>query len=620
MKHCRSLVFGVCLLVAASLCAGCYRHELRRLDRRVAELIRGEQAAWLESSLDHDPNPVPELNVPMDGGRESKIGRGGMDALPAWAAPQTQPAGEENSEAQAPVRMDLRAVLAYAVKHAPDYRSDKESLFLEAISFLSEQHLWGPRFFSTFSTDYAASPEWGDTDQALTLMQNLRVTQRLPYGGEVAATALVNYVDQLRSQSGQTQDGQAGELSVSATVPLLRGAGEAARESLIQAERNLIYAVRRFERARRRLLVDLATDFYSLLQQAVNIENQQRQLEILERQEQRYQALADAGRVAYFEVQRFQTQVLFARSNLEDLMESYAAAVDAFKLRIGMPMSAALEPVPSAVQVPDAVLDPQGAVAAALAHRLDLRNSADGVEDAYRDVRIARNNLLPDLSVNADLTLPTDSDRRHGGFALEPEDGRFAAGMTLDLPLDRQREWLAYRSALVRAEQRERGYRVERDQVVLEVRSAIRQLRRDVVNLEHQQRNVHLAQRRLMEVELKARTVGPEELISATEDLLDAQNRLEEATRNYRQDKLQFLLATGQMRVSAEGQWRAPASLETLIANGQEPQEQVPDQTPPATPPAADDSGVPVGQPATSSQGPIDSKTTETSSGPADED
>lgn len=557
------------LMSAAVLCAGCYRQNLSRLDRRVAELIRQEQAAWLDPSLEHDPAPIPELHVPLDGRPSSASDAeasvaGAREDSGTLGDGRAGGSGDGQVDGLTSAAMDLSAILAYAVRYAPEYRNEKESLFLSAISFLSEQHLWGPRFFSTFSADYSSSPEWGDTDQAVSLVQDLRITQRLPYGGEIAASALVRYVDALRSQSGSATDTQSGDVTVSVTLPLLRGAGEAARDSLVNAERQLLYAVRSFERARRQFLVDIASDFYSLLQQGVNIDNQERQLEVLEGQERRYQALAEAGRVAFFEVQRFQTEVLFSRSNLEDLTESYATAVDRFKLRIGMPVDERLELVPSAVQVPDAALDPANAVQAALANRLDLRNSEDTVEDARRSVRIARNGLLPDMDVSAGLTLPTDSDRQFGGFSLEPEDGSFSAGMTLDLPLDRQREWLDYRSALVRAEQRERGYRVERDQVALDVRSSIRQVERDRFNLEHQRRNVHLAERRLVEVELKARTLGPEQVISATEDLLDAQNRLEEATRNYRQDKLRFLLATGQMRVSADGQWLAPATLELL--------------------------------------------------------
>jgi hypothetical protein len=222
------------------------------------------------------------------------------------------------------------------------------------------------------------------------------------------------------------------------------------------------------------------------------------------------------------------------------------------------------------------MLDPTRGVEIALHERLDLRNTGDGVEDSRRSVRLARNQMLPDLDLRADLRLPTDSARQYGGFDLDPGQGSVGAGLTFDLPLDRRQEWLAYRSSLVRLEQTQRNYQLERDRVALEVRSTIRQVRRDRFNLDLQQRNVALAQRRMVEVDLKARTLGPEQVISATEDLLDAENRLVEARRSYRQNTLQFLLATGQMRISAEGQWMPPARFEHLREDAALPGEPVP--------------------------------------------
>ena len=50
-----------------------------------------------------------------------------------------------------------------------------------------------------------------------------------------------------------------------ADIPLLRGAGLAAREDLIQSERDLIYAARDFEEFRRQFLFDIAREFLDLV-------------------------------------------------------------------------------------------------------------------------------------------------------------------------------------------------------------------------------------------------------------------------------------------------------------------------------------------------------------------
>ena len=72
------------------------------------------------------------------------------------------------------------------------------------------------------------------------------------------------YGDELHGQvlNGNTQTA---DLIFNADIPLLRGAGMVAREDLIQAERNMVYAARDFERFRRTFLFDITTEFLNLV-------------------------------------------------------------------------------------------------------------------------------------------------------------------------------------------------------------------------------------------------------------------------------------------------------------------------------------------------------------------
>ena len=141
--------------------------------------------------------------------------------------------------------------LEYSVKSSPIYRTEKESLFLSTISLLSERHLWGPRFFDTINSTISGTPEAGDHTQVLTIVNELGVTQNLPNGGSISATALTTFVENLRDATTKNENSQTADLILTAKIPLLRGSGTVAKESLIQAERELIYSVREFERFRR---------------------------------------------------------------------------------------------------------------------------------------------------------------------------------------------------------------------------------------------------------------------------------------------------------------------------------------------------------------------------------
>jgi outer membrane protein len=458
--------------------------------------------------------------------------------------------------------LDLEAVLGYAIANGPTYRDQKEELFLTVLSLIIERHLWGPRFFSTITGQVAGTPESGDNDQVLSLIGDIGVTQRLPYGGQVAAAAVADYTSFLQSAATpEPDDTSVTSLELSIDLPLLRGAGRVARDDLIQAERDVVYAARGFERFRREYLVEVANRYFDLLRQRQTIENQREQLRSLERLAERFSALVRAGRQPAFQAERSVQQVLFGRSNLLRRQQQYQTQLDRFKLLIGMPTTQTLVIEPSVIAVPEPQLDPGAAVATALSLRLDLQTDADRLADRQRDVAVAANNTLPDLDLFADVNLRTDRGRDIGGVDFEPGDSTYRAGATLGLPLDRTIEAARLRSAQTLLAREVRRYERRRDEVALQVRDAVRDIRQSRYNLELQERNVELARRRTQGVRLREQSLGPREVIEAQEDLLEALDRRDQAASDLRQSVLQYLLQTGQMRVGPDGQWRAPAGL-----------------------------------------------------------
>ena len=590
----RRMVRKIPLLVLAfasaglAACAG----SLADLDRDVAEMIRQRQARNLgphslgdgEWNLDANPPPYPRsiyaddpptrnppasllpasANTPTltptppttdaEGGPSPRAGETAeLDGDPDAPQPPTPP-----------LALDLDGLLHYAILHSPDYRTEKESLFLAALGLVVERHLWGPRFFAAASSRVSGVPESGDHALALSLLGELTASQRLPYGGTVAASALVDYVHLLRQRSGDgdPRDTQGAQLEASVNLPLLRGAGIVAREPLIQAEREVIYAARDFERFRREFLVEIANTYFNLLRLQQVIENQRRQLDNLERLAERFDALAAAGRVPAFRAEQAQAQVLFGRSNLIIATESYATAVDAFKLTLGMDTRTDLTLLPATIEIPVPDLDPTLAVRTALALRLDLQTTRDLIDDAQRAVAVAGNNRLPDLDVTARVRLPTDPDKDRAGFDLDAGEGSFSAGLSLNQEVFPVPEQVGYRRSLIRLERARRGYRLASDRVALQVRRAIRDIEQARLRVQLQERNVQLAERRAQGVALRERELGPRDVIDAEDDLLRARNQRDTAIASLRQSVLSYLLATGQIRVAPDGTWQVPPGLE----------------------------------------------------------
>lgn len=574
----RKTSIGLSAVFVSLTLVGCYG-SIDRLDQDVAEMIvqRQQLALGQEGISDASVNS-PDPNLAADVYEEQPATNNPAAAmLPAKprANDTVSPSLDDPQADPRAIELDLPSLLAYSIKQAPEYRREKERLFLATLSLIIERHLWGPRFFNTLSADLTGTPESGDYDTALDLVNDFSVTQRLPYGGTASVSALVNYTNLLQQASTNTaaDETQSTGLNASINLPLLRGAGQVAREDLIQAERDLIYSVREFERFRRSFFVDISNTYFGLLQQQRQIQNQRLQIEGLERLAEEQAKLLAAGRIPGFEAADAEAQVLFGQSNLASVLDNYASALDSLKLRIGMPVPQPLRIVPAEIDVPSPALDAAESIQIGQRVRLDLQTTADQVDDARRAVKVARNNLQGDLDLDAGVDLNSDRSTDVDRLDIELGDSDYTLGIEYSAPLDRKIEFARYRSSLVDLERAQRDLRVTRDRVALDIRDASREIERATLTLELQGRNVLLAERRLENVKILRRRgeVPPRRLIEAEQDLLDARNRRDQALADLQTSVLNYLLQTGQMRVDGQGRWLAPGGLRSGEQDQEDP-------------------------------------------------
>jgi outer membrane protein TolC len=488
----------------------------------------------------------PDTTNPKAGELRFRVADESRDVAARLAAYQTV------DEASA-MRLSLVDALHHAQSTGREHLTAQEQYMLQAISLMIERHLWGPRFFADMQADYASRQFDGDSESTLRLINQLRATQRLPYGGEVEARLVWDATENLRSAATE-QYQQAASLVLDANIPLLRGAGLYAQESLIQAERDLIYSARVYEDFRREYLVSIATDYFELLQQLATIRNTENQLAGFKRIETQEQALYEAGRIPQLRVNNAANQVRQAEDSLANQRDRYTLALDRFKVRLGIPVETPVVVDASELAVPEPETTLEESVDLALHYRLDLQNARDQTEDARRRVKNAENQLLPDLDIAGTVSFPTDDSAREGGVVFEPDDVRYGASARLSLPLDRKAEKLGLRQATILAQRADRELERFRDEVVLEVRGRVRgiELARNSLRLSTQR--VELTRRRKEEQEIKRDEFTTQELLDTEIDLLDAENSLAQAVTNLRTAVLEYLVSTGQLRVTRDGQ------------------------------------------------------------------
>lgn len=559
----RAVLAGSALTLAA--CSA----PLARIDRATDQLL-DERSQSIGTVA---PRPARSLPDPADRRRLT-------EKTPTTINPATEelrliPADENRSVAESLARYAEQAIgsdgtdmmqltlpdaLRQAQQTGREYRNAEESYILAAIALLIERHLWSPRLFNDTSAFVGADGDEGRFDHELEVVNTLRVTQRLPSGGNVEARWIARATDQLRDNATQAYRSSS-ELVLSADIPLLRGAGSVAREDLIQSERSLVYGARTFERFRRFFLVDIADDFFSLVESRNRITNRERQLESRVRADREAQAKVDAGRLRPFQRDITANAAEETRAALAQDREGYILQLERFKIRLGLDPETPVEILDPDFDVPEPAATPEEATLLALEYRLDLQNERDRLVDAERGVKNARNELLPDLDIAASVGFETDDDEVNGGFALDDDELDYRVGIALGLPLDRRIERLRVRQSLIARDRSRREFTEFRDGIVVSARAAVRAVDLARFQLDLAERQIEINERGLEDLRLRDDS-DPQSIVDRENALLDAQNARDSALTDLRNAVLDFLLETGQLRVREDGGFDAPPGVD----------------------------------------------------------
>jgi len=547
----------------AALCAvpvGCAAWYAADADREVYGLIdqRQQQAIGIRSDASAgEPKGPPRVGSegyafaphPLDPTVPESFTRRADVADTQTASAPAQP----TEPAPEPLVMDFDDAIKYAFRHSRDFQSRKEDLYLAALALTLERHLWTPQFIAEIQSNFANYGQIRDFDRAMDAIATVSAEQRLPLGGTVTAQIVSTF---MRDLGRHITSGESSQLILSAEIPLLRGAGLVALEDRFQAERELIYAVRSFERNRRILFVDIASEYLQLMVQKQRVYNAEFSVASFQSDYERAQALFKAGRVDILEPQRAEQNLLVQQNNVIEAQANYETALDRFKIRMGMPVEQELVLEKAELDSPVPDVTREEAIDTALACRLDLLSELDRVADARRGVRVAANGLLPDLNLSGNVTFDTDPEETNF-YQFSEERATWRGGVTLGLPVDRKAERNDYRQVLIDLRRAVRDYDLAGDTVRQEVRRAIRSFLQAKESLEIQTLNIALAtqRREAANIKFELGQVGLRDKVEAEDALRNARNDYAQAVSDYQIAILEFRRDTGTLRISDQGLW-----------------------------------------------------------------
>jgi len=534
----RGYVVGVwmAVVVSALAAAGCASWYRADADREVSRLLE-------TYGRSHPRPPVSMEDVGDTPARAADLLERRLPEPPSWVA-DTSPA--------TPRVLDLAAAEAVAVTCNREYLSRRETLFLTALALTGERHRFRFRPDVTFDARSVGGAAIDETIAHTTLIQ---ISKILLYGGTVTVSGQQDATHTIAHHDDP--DAWSAGAAVELTQPLLRGFGrEVSRDPLIQARRDLIYDLRAFVQYRQDFAIDVARAYWNLQRLRERVRNQERSLQRMKQLKARADARFDKGAAQAVDRFRAASEVLRAQADVTDDRRAFALALDELKVRLGLPVEAAIDVAEDRPAFEELHPDLVRAARAALRNRVDLQNAADRADDAARRVRVARNALLASLDVS--LRYETRTDAGEGLDSQRWGDGETTVGLSLSLPVDRTFERNAYREALVTVDRARRDQSLARDQVILDVRERIRELRVAEMTVALQRETIKQLEREreMANIRVERGEASNRDVVDAENRLLEAQNRLVAAEVDHATARLRFRRSIGTLEIDEKGMWR----------------------------------------------------------------
>ena len=454
--------------------------------------------------------------------------------------------------------ISLAQAVAVATAYNREYQGRKEQLYLKALDLTLARHQFARQWFGTVDAKYISD----DDGEKVRMSEGnkLGFDQLLAGGARISIDIAMDWT---RFLTGDPRTSLASMLSASATQPLLSGRGrEIVQENLTQAERDVLYQIRSFNRYRKDFVVSIADDYYSVLELKASVTNAENSYYRLVESRKRLEIEVEAGSARPFDVDEAEQQALNAENRWVRAQQSYERALDEFKVTLSLPPSDQIELDEKELKAMEdiGIIEPgyelDEAVETAFLRRLDLANSQDKIDDAARKVMVAADGLGIELDLVG--TAGVGSTPQTGFDRLQFHRGNYSLGLeSNDLGLDRKAERNDYRKALIELEQQQRQYEIDRDRMELDVRQALRALKAEAEQYRIQKMALNLAMRRLetQELLLEIGQGNVRLLLESDGALLEAQNDVTSALVAHAIAKLGFFRDIGILQVRPDGMW-----------------------------------------------------------------
>jgi outer membrane protein TolC len=379
----------------------------------------------------------------------------------------------------------------------------------------------------------------------------LDASQRVPWlGGNIVGTAGFRSSDQV----GSAPAGKSTDLRLALSQPLLRGFGpNATYYDLRNARRQRQRQERTFEVQRQVLAVTVARAYYAVVRQRALMGVSRQSLLRTKGLREASEARMAVGLASKLDVFRAELQASQTEDALVQAQASLDESKENFRLLLGLPAGAPVEPAASALDEAEVELAPvEEMVATAFRHRPELEEARDQIDDARRTASLAKQNLLPQL----DLTIAVS---RLGfgpsfGDSLDTGDTQLNVFLSTSYPLERSADRANRAISELEVDAQRRALQQREQDVEAEVRSAVRNIERIRKSVELQKKSVEFSEQQLRLASLRYQRglASNFDVVEAEGSLVTARSALVGLLTDLQVARVQLLRVLGTLDVATE--------------------------------------------------------------------
>ncbi|WP_302504359.1 TolC family protein [Geoalkalibacter halelectricus] len=351
---------------------------------------------------------------------------------------------------------------------------------------------------------------------------DLSLTQKIPTGADLIAQWRGGR-DQINSfPRPDINPAYAGELRFSLVQPLLRDFGRTVTErEILFAAKDREASVQNLRERAFEVIAEVRHAWFDALRLREDLEHRRASVALAERILQENQARVDAGVLPPIENLEAEVGLRQRERDLLDAQRAYLDSLDELALLINSPWP--VEPIEMALGRPGVQYDEVSGYAAAVEKRPDLLRQLRRIERLEVESRVARNQTLPSVDVQASyarLSLEDEFTQSLDGLSSDDLEN-WEVGVRLSYPLGNRAARNAFqRVELLRKSEHARLAQLK-DQARRDIRAALRLIDVSAKKIEASRSGRLLAEEKLRTL-LKRKEVG----LATTRDVLEGEDDL----------------------------------------------------------------------------------------------